>query len=180
MDGGQNMELQKDSSHPSASLNANLSATTTAIQKWLEKLRKERKKERKKGTSETPLTAKRTTPVSRAVAISWGALLIILGSCRWQCASNNFIIRPITLHSLSLWLCAPGILFFPVKKIKEEVHSSKTSIQSSDTCISNTATSHGPFYFLFFQEYYLYPKFLFLVPKEFIFLGKNGLYITWT
>lgn len=38
------MELQKDSSHPSASLNANLSATTTAIQKWLEKLRKERKK----------------------------------------------------------------------------------------------------------------------------------------
>lgn len=157
MDGGQNMELQNDSSHPSASPNANLSATTTTIQKWLEKLRKERKKERKKGTSETPLTAKRTTPVSRAVAISWGALLIILGSCRWQCASNNFIIRPITLHSLSLWLCAPGILFFPVRKRKEEVHSSKTSIQNSDTCISNTATSHRALLFFIFSRILFIP-----------------------
>ena len=44
MDEAQSMELQKGSSHPSASPNANLSATTITIQKWLEKLRKERKK----------------------------------------------------------------------------------------------------------------------------------------
>lgn len=48
-------------------------------------------------TSETPLTAKRTTPVSIALAISWGALLNILGSWRWQCASNNFIIACLSL-----------------------------------------------------------------------------------
>ena len=44
MDEAQSMELQKGSSHPSASPNANLSATTITIQKWLEKLRKERRK----------------------------------------------------------------------------------------------------------------------------------------
>lgn len=34
------------------------------------------------GTSETPLTAKRTTPESTAAAINWGALSKILGSCK--------------------------------------------------------------------------------------------------
>lgn len=40
-------------------------------------------------TSEIPLTAKRTTPEFTAALINWGALSNILGSWRWQCASNS-------------------------------------------------------------------------------------------
>jgi len=40
-------------------------------------------------TSEIPLTEKRTTPESTAALINWGALSNILGSWRWQCASNS-------------------------------------------------------------------------------------------
>lgn len=41
------------------------------------------------GTSETPLTAKRWTPESRAVRMSWGTTAAILRSWRWQWASNS-------------------------------------------------------------------------------------------
>lgn len=92
------MELCKDVIHSIAWPNANLSMNSTTEKKMSRRLHILKKK--KKGqyiqhkmhnycTSEIPLTAKRTTPESTAALINWGALSNILGSWRWQCASNS-------------------------------------------------------------------------------------------
>ena len=170
MDEAQSMELQKGSSHPSASPNANLSATTITIQKWLEKLRKERKKKGYLGDSINGKT-------NNSSVESCGNQLWCLANNSWVlkvtvCIKqfhhpSNYASLSLSL-SLSLWLCAPGTLFFPRLKKKGYTLFCILSIQNSDTCcflkekkgsdtcISNIAKSHGPlfFFFFFFKEYF--------------------------
>lgn len=77
-------------------------------------------------TSETPLTAKEDTPEATAVEMSWGALLMILGSWRWQCASNSFIFSDrfvmFLLGSTSQIQYLFFFFFFPVFLYKFYIH----------------------------------------------------------
>lgn len=172
MDGGQNMELQKDSSHPSASLNANLSATTTAIQKWLEKLRKERKKKGYLGDSINGKT--NNTSVK-----SCGNQLRSLANNSWVlqvtvCIEQFHHPSNYATLSLSLTLCTRYTLFSCQKKKRRSTLLKNQHSEFRHVYIKHCHITPGPFIFYFFKNtiYTLNSCFWFL--KNLFFWAKTG------
>lgn len=157
MDGGQNMELQKDSSHPSASPNANLSATTTTIQKWLEKFKKRKKERKKKGYLGDSINGK----TNNTSVKSCGNQLRSLANNSWVlqvtvCIEQFHHPSNYATLSLSLTLCTRYTLFSCQKK-KRRSTLLKNQHSESDTCISNTATSHRALLFFIFSRILFIP-----------------------